>query len=102
MILLGTILMTAAGFYGAHKIKTRPFQSKLVHSTHLLKVGSFATYPEALGALERRVPGGLKTFVYSADTTVWYGKLALFGVAFPDAKGIIKKEQSGYILYEED
>jgi len=102
MIVLATLLMTGAGFYGADKLASRDFQSKLVHSTHLLKVGTFPTYAAALGGLARRVPGDLKTFSYSADTTIWFGKLALFGVAFPDSKGIIRKEQTGYTLYEED
>jgi hypothetical protein len=102
MIVLATALMTGAGFYGAHRLTTRSFQSKLVHSSHLLKIGTFPTYAEALDRLARRVPGDLKTFSYSSDTTVWFGKLALFGVAYPDAKGIIKKDQSGFTLFEED
>lgn len=94
--------MTGAGFYGVHKLSSRPFQSRLVHSTHLLKVGTFPTMSEALARLSRRVPGGLKVFSYSADTTVWYGKLALFGVAYPDARGVIRKDPSGFVLFEED
>ncbi len=102
MVVLAVLLLTAAGIYGSHELKSRDFQKKLATSTHLLKMGTFPTYNEALGALERRVPGSLKIFPYSSDTTVWFGRLALFGAAFPDARGVIRKEPSGYTLYEED
>ncbi len=102
MVTLAVLLLTAAGFYGSHELKSREFQSRLVTSTHLLKIGTFPTYNEALGALERRIPGSLKIFPYSSDTTIWFGRLALFGAAFPDARGVIRKDSSGYTLYEED
>ncbi|MCL4485646.1 MAG: hypothetical protein M1537_04805 [Nitrospirae bacterium] len=102
MVALATLLLSVAGIYGAHELKSRQFQKKLVTSTHLLKIGTFSTYNEALGALERRVPGSLKIFPYSSDTTVWFGRLALFGAAYPDARGVIRKDASGYTLYEED
>ena len=102
MVTLAVLLLTAAGFYGSHELKSREFQSRLVTSTHLLKLGTFPTYNEALGALERRIPGSLKIFPYSSDTTIWFGRLALFGAAFPDARGVIRKDSSGYTLYEED
>ena len=102
MVVLAVLLLTAAGMYGSHELKSRQFQQKLVTSTHLLNLGTFKTYNEALGALERRVPGSLKIFPYSSDTTVWFGRLALFGAAYPDARGVIRKDAAGYTLYEED
>ncbi len=102
MVLLAVVLLTGAGFYGAHELTVRSFQKKLVDSSHLLKIGTYPTFNEALGTLERRVPGTLKIYPYSTDTTVWFGRLALLGAAFPDARGVIRKEASGYTLYEED
>ncbi|MGC8499824.1 MAG: hypothetical protein ACP5OS_01435 [Leptospirillia bacterium] len=102
MVTLGLLLISGGAFYGMHELASPAVHQRLAASNHLLKVGSYPTFEAALGALERRVPGRLKTFPYSADTTVWFGRLALFGAAFPDARGIIRKEHAGYTLYEED
>ncbi len=102
MVVAGLLMIGGGAFYGMHELNSPEVHRKVAESPHLLLVGRYPTFEEALGVLERRVPGTLKTFPYSADTTVWFGRLALFGAAFPDARGIIRKEPAGYTLYEED
>jgi hypothetical protein len=102
MVVLLVVLLVFFTFWGKAHLKSRDFQRKVVESHHLLKVGAYPSFQDAMTHLSERVSGTLKTYPYSPDVTVWYGHLALFGVAFPDSKGIIRNESGSFVLYEED
>ncbi|AFS54089.1 MAG: hypothetical protein C75L2_00380090 [Leptospirillum sp. Group II 'C75'] len=102
MGVLLVILMVFFTFWGKAHLKSRAFQKKLVTSQHLLRIGLYPSYNDAMTHLTERVSGAIKVYRYSPDIRVWYGHLSLFGVAFPDEKGIIRHTPAGYELLEED
>jgi len=102
MALLLIVLITFFSIWGKNRLHDQTYQSKIVMSHHLIKIGGYPSLDQAMSHLSERVSGKILTFKYSPDITVWFGNLALFGIAFPDAKGIIKKDAGGYILFMED
>jgi hypothetical protein len=102
MVVLLVVLMTFFTIWGKNHLRDRSYQNKIVMSHHLVKVGEYPNMDQALSHLSERVSGKILTFNYSPDITVWFGNLALFGIAFPDAKGVIKKNSAGYVLFMED
>lgn len=102
MVISLIVLLVFFTFWGKAHLKSHSFQQKIVESHHLLKIGSYSTFQDALTHLSERVSGGIKTYLYQPGITVWYANLTLFGVAFPDQKGVIRQSTGGYELYEED
>ncbi|MHB1285881.1 MAG: hypothetical protein ACYCYP_04830 [Leptospirales bacterium] len=102
MIVSLVVLLTFFTFWGKAHLKSHAFQQKVVESHHLLKIGVYPTFQEAMTQLSERVSGSVKTYPYQQGITIWYAHLALFGVAFPDQKGVIRHSSVGYELYEED
>ncbi len=102
MGLLLVVLMVFFTLWGKSHLKSRTFQEKLVTSQHLLRIGIYPSYNEAMTHLTERVSGAIKVYRYGPGVRVWYGHLSLFGVAFPDEKGIIRHTPAGYELLEED
>lgn len=102
MGVLLVILMVIFTFWGKEHLKSRSFQKKLVESHHLLRIGVYSTLNDAMTHLSERVSGTIKVYRYDSGTQVWFGHLSLFGVAFPDEKGVIRQTPGGYELLEED
>ncbi len=102
MVILLVVLMAFFTIWGKNHLKSHAYQEKLVTSSHLLKIGDYPDYNQTMTHLSERVSGKILTYAYAPDITVWFGNLALFGIAFPDAKGIIRKTPSGYTLFMED
>ena len=102
MAVLLVILMVFFTLWGKSHLKSQTFQEKLVSSQHLLRIGVYPSYDEAMTHLTERVSGTIKIYRYAPGIRVWYGHLSLFGVAFPDEKGIIRHIPAGYELLEED
>ncbi len=102
MIVSLVVLITFFTFWGKARLKSHTFQKNLVESHHLLKIGVYPTYQDALTHLSERVSGSIRTYPYRQGIVVWYAHLALFGMAFPDQKGVIRQAPGGYELYEED
>lgn len=102
MVVLLVVLMAFFSIWGKNRLHDRSYQSKIVMSHHLVKVGEYPDLDQTMSHLSERVSGKIITFTYSPDITVWFGNLALFGIAFPDAKGIIRKSTGRYILFMED
>jgi hypothetical protein len=102
MVVLLVVLITFFSIWGKNRLHERSYQSKIVMSQHLIKIGEYPNLDQAMSHLSERVSGKILTFKYSPEITVWFGNLALFGIALPDSKGIIKKDPSGYELLMED
>jgi hypothetical protein len=102
MVILLVVLMTFFSIWGKNRLHDRSYQTKIVESHHLVKVGEYPDLDQTMSHLSERVSGKILTFTYSPDITVWFGNLALFGIAFPDEKGIIKKSNGKYVLFLED
>ncbi|MHB1605005.1 MAG: hypothetical protein ACYCTV_01235 [Leptospirales bacterium] len=102
MLVSLVVILVFFTFWGKAHLKDHSFQQKIVESHHLLKIGSYSTFQDALTHLSERVSGAIKTYPYQPGITVWYANLTLFGVAFPDQKGVIRQSTGKYELYEED